>query len=463
MIRCIVKGSLPLSILFMVMGLLWNGLAFSSEYDCEELFFQSYQENEIDYVPIRDLLNQKSSSFERFKTFTNYIGKDVYVTRTTPEESTAFSSSFIRDVYTPAKSVVGVAYVVGGSFSLEEASIINKIQELRYTSEGKHNTDVFYYALMAIKDKDQKFYSDIIYFIEEFLDWDPLNFKEDNWLKKDANRDQGLQDPEIETLIYKLNETSGVLDRITDMSKKILKKIRSSKYSKNLYCEDDAMGNALFFVLSYLYYNYYADVYVSFECSGVVLSHNILLTAAKCLYNAAYLQFVHNGKEYNSIKHEINPNYIYDSTRSNIRDTIRDIPSESDMGIAIFPNYTFGDILPAVISFREINDGEELISSACRLTEGVAKISFLKKGTVNFNMLNIADPKPKQLRVGSGEIGGAVFDSNDKLVGSISSLIWSEDNQKPYNMYALTFSDSNKKFLRDMVARYSQIKIEDKY
>ena len=441
--------------------LLWSEIAFSLQQECFELFFKAPQETVVNIDSLVYNTSNIHSSFDKFKKFSDLTGHDVYVARTAPDESTSSSNIFVNHVYTPAKSVIGLESLVGGSYNLDNSSILNKIGEFRHTLDGKTYTDSFYDALITIKSYDPQFYLDLMDSLKEFVEWDPLELKKDNWLKRDANRVQGLNDPELENVNYMLAAEPTVAKRISEISRKILAIESREDYPVKQDHTFFQMNQALFLVLTYLYYTYYADVYVSSDCSGVVLSHNVLLTSGKCVYNAAYLTYYHNGRKVNSIKHEVNPRYLYDSDSYSMRDTLTDFPSRSNMGIVVFPDYTFGDVPPATISFREIKTGEELISVGYKLTEGFVKLALLKKGAVKSEIFTVIDPKPKLARVGYGEIGGALFNDDGNLVGSISSLLWFEPDEKPYSLYAVTFSDSNRDFLFDVVRRYPQINVEE--
>ena len=172
------------------------------------------------------------------------------------------------------------------------------------------------------------------------------------------------------------------------------------------------------------------------NCSAVVVSSNVLLTAAHCIFNRVAIGAFVDGKivDANLFYHEL---AVMGSKQKFL----------FDVGVLIFPEHTFDNYLPLRVKSPYDLREDKMYGAIGIDAAGVknwGQVNVEKKGGIY--LASQSSP----FRPSQGESGGPLINSRGEIVGLISGEA-EDDSGKLYDMYVDLLSEANYSFLQGLV------------
>ena len=191
-------------------------------------------------------------------------------------------------------------------------------------------------------------------------------------------------------------------------------------------------------------YNQVNGWFLGDACSSVVVSHNVLLTAAHCIFNRV------------SIGARVDKDHFVDATA--FFHELAVVGSSKkflyDVGVLVFPEHTFDKFIPLRVRSPKDLDVDGIYGAIGIDIHGVKKWGDV---IIEREEEGYLASQNSPFRSSHGESGGPLINSKGEIVGLISSVVQDESGRQ-YDMYVSILTESNYSFLQSLVRK--GIKIE---
>lgn len=331
------------------------------------------------------------------------------------------SSRNLRDAYHPALSVV---YITAKTHTIEELTIQSLERALVYISKDPPKTQFdassIFFFIHYLKKEDKKSRAVFYQVLSRIKD---ILIADKNLIKSN---------PDNETNPSVLNKTIlFLIEKNKDQINLIYNKLQS--YSGLKLITPLELQDIKFLLRSFYIYYYGNQNFTSAQCSGIIVSHNTLITAAHCLEKFDYIEYQsESGKIRQSDFIIYNPKH---------NETEHD--NTYDIGVVLFPDKTF-ITRPIRLSIVHPQSKQPLIAVGTEGKAGFKKIGMLQTIIATPSLIK-AIHVPLRFSSTSGDSGGALINNLDELVGIISG----HDRQTKETFFA-PISQSIE-FLRDVL------------
>lgn len=173
-------------------------------------------------------------------------------------------------------------------------------------------------------------------------------------------------------------------------------------------------------------------------CSGVVVSHNSVITAAHCLHNWQGIYYKRGDDEFISAKIFSYPISSLGSRQKHLY----------DVGAVVFPDYTFSHIVPLKIasSLKELDYGRlGVIGIDTEGTKRWGDVDIVRRDDMIF-----VDQHKSEFVASSGTSGSPMINNRGEVFGLVEGA-GSVDDKDTYDLYVNLLLEQNYSFLEDLV------------